>query len=130
MLSKLLLTLFAFLPTSGETRETNDYTFIFDKIDNKVEILVNDSIVYTSGTIDNNPNLGDDYQIYIGNFLTKEEDLVVLRVYNGHEPYQDEEDPHWEIKYVLNQGDEEYDYVWEYADDNAIGLVFEEEYKL
>lgn len=130
MLSKLLVILIPFFSAFNTSKQDNNYTFIFDKIDNKVEILVNDSIVYTSGTIDNNPNLGKDFQIYLGNYLTEDEDRVVLRVYNGHEPYENEEDQHWEIKYVLNQGSEEYDYVWEYADDNTIGLVFEEEYKL
>lgn len=130
MLSKLLIILLPFCLGPNTEDQMNDFTFIFDKIDNKVEILVNDSIVYTSGTIDNNPNLEGDYEIYLGNFLTKAEDIVLIRVYNGHEPYENEKDEHWEIKYVLNEGSAEYDYVWEYGDDNAIGLVFEEEYKL
>ena len=81
--------------------------------------------MYTSGTIDFNPDLTEVYSVYLGNFLTPKKDKVVVRLYNGHEPYENEEDSSWELKYVLLKNEDLVDYVWESENDGRIGVVFE-----
>lgn len=110
--------------------DDRDFTIAFDRIDNLAEIVVNDSLIYSSGAIDFNPDLEGSITVYLGSFLTNKKDKVVIKLYNGHEPYQVQDDSHWELKYVIFRGDEEYETVWEYADDRKIGLVFEEVYYL
>lgn len=123
----ILLFFRLFLPfTHTDLMEPKEHYYIqFERIDNRADILVNDSLVYSSGTIDFNPELNELHSIYLGNFLTSELDKVVVRIYNGHEPYLDEDDKHWEIKYVLLENEDLVDYVWEYEDDGTIGVVFE-----
>lgn len=116
------LLLFFFQPHSSQQEH---YYINFEKIDNRVDILVNDSLMYTSGTIDFNPDLTEVYSVYLGNFLTPKKDKVVVRLYNGHEPYENEEDSSWELKYVLLKNEDLVDYVWESENDGRIGVVFE-----
>ncbi|SNS59215.1 hypothetical protein SAMN05421640_0792 [Ekhidna lutea] len=125
---KILFFLISSFSWDSRSVSNDDYIVIFDRIDNSVEILVNDSIVYQSGIIDNNPFLGDTYKIPLSIYLTEKKDEVIIRLYNGHPPYTEQSDTHWEIKYVIMNGDEQIDYFWDYADDNQVGLVFEEKY--
>ena len=121
---------FAFIMSliNGNLKSEDDHVIIFYRIDNSVEILVNDSIVYESGIIHNNPSLGDTYKIPLGIYLTDAQDEVIIRVNNGVPPNEEQNDTHWEIKYSIFNGDERIDYFWDYSDDNEIGLVFEERY--
>lgn len=108
-----------------------DYTFTFTHIDNKVDILVNDSLVFTSGIIDHNPDLENKFSCQIGPFLTPGKDEVTVRLYNAYEPYNvDQNDKHWEIEFVLHKGQKEIDFMWDSKDDFAQGIVFEEKYYL
>lgn len=105
---------------------TNDYTLKFSRVDNLIEVIVNDSLVYSSGIIDNNPALDGGVAVFLNKYLTPKEDKVIIRLYNGHPPYTEQDDMHWELECQLFKGDEEIEYIWEMADDNQIGLVFEE----
>ncbi|MAE87334.1 MAG: hypothetical protein CMB80_31665 [Flammeovirgaceae bacterium] len=111
--------------------DAEDYVFVFNKIDNKVEILVNDSLIFDSGTVNHNPELEGLYTCNITKYLTSERDVVVVRLYNGFEPYPEEQkDKHWEIEYSLNKDGVEVEQMWNEGDDFKIGLVFEEIYYL
>lgn len=117
---------FIILATLVVDSSTEQHYYIqFEKIDNRADILVNDSLVYTSGTVDFNPDLGEQHLIYLNNFLSEEEDKVVIRVYNGHEPYSEEKDTHWEVRYLILENEKMIEYVWEDGDDGRIGLVHE-----
>ncbi|WP_421872928.1 hypothetical protein [Marinoscillum sp.] len=109
--------------------KTIDYVIAFYRIDNQVDIIVNDSLVYTTGVIDHNPDFKGEFTYYIGNHLTDQEDQVTVRLYNGRPPY-DIKDKHWEIEYVLKKNGKEFDYMWDEGDNNEVGLVFEEKYLL
>lgn len=92
---------------------------------------MNDSLVFTSGIIDHNPNLEDKFSCNISNWLTNGKDEVIIRLYNAYEPYNvDQNDQHWEIEYVLHKGKLEFDFMWDSKDDYRQGLVFEEKYYL
>ncbi|WP_420317644.1 hypothetical protein [Ekhidna sp.] len=109
--------------------QAKDYTFIFEKVDNRVEILVNDSIIYDSGTI-NDPHSFSGKKISIGPYLKHANNKVVVRLYNGYEPYENQIDRSWQIKYALMEGTDEYENYWEKGRDYRVGLVLEEAYYL
>ena len=126
----LLVWWMSLLNTQVSAPET-DCLVSFSKIDNKVTISVNDSLVYDSGTVDFNQQLNNNLSVQLGNYLTKGRDKVIIRLYNGHEPYlKDEEDKHWEIEYQIIKNGVEIDLMWDMGDDNKKGLVFEEKYFL
>ncbi len=104
-----------------------DYLIRFHRIDNKVDIIVNDSLVYTSGVIDSNPDFKGEKTLYLGSYLTNEVDEVVIKVYNGRKPYI-VKDKHWEIEYVIEKKGIEYEYMWDEGNNNEVGLVFEEKH--
>ncbi len=109
----------------------NNYQLEFIQVDNKVEVLVNDSLIYTSNTLDNNPNIEGGLEVNLRPYLTNNRDEVIVKLYNGHEPYnKDEDDKHWEIEYSLWLNQTEYDLMWNEGDDNRTGLVSEEKYYL
>lgn len=123
--------LFVFTFGGTDTTESN-YSITFLKIDNKAELIINDSIIYSSGVIDDNPDLNELYsKIYFGNYLTPARDEVIIRLYNAKKPYKvDQNDKHWEIEYVIYKDEKEFEYMWDSEDDYAQGLVFEEKYYL
>lgn len=111
--------------------EGEKYVFVFNKIDNKVEIIINDSLVYDSGTLNHNPELKGLYNYDISKHLTRERNEVIVRLYNGFAPYpKHQKDKHWEIEYSLFKNGKEYDLMWDVGDDYRTGLVFEEKYYL
>lgn len=106
-------------------------TVSFYRVDNKVDIAVNDAVVYTTGIINNNPNLNGTLSFDISPFLTSNPDTVSIRLYNGVEPYSNlQKDQHWEIEYSLKMNGLELDFMWNEGDDDRKGLVFEETYYL
>ena len=129
IISYLVTLLFNIFPPQ-EPRDISLYLLEFERIDNRVDVLVNDSIVFASGTIDHNPVL-EGYAVFIGDYFDRKkgENEVIIRVYNGHEPYDErEDDAHWMIKFVLKHKDEVVDKIWESNEDNQIGLVNEFQY--
>ncbi len=128
-LSTILLGLIYSLGMIRFTPPKDEYTFAFYKIDNKVNIIINDSLVFTSGEFDQNPDLEGNFTSNITRFLTDEQDEVTIQLYNGFEPYpKDQKDQHWEIEYSLFKNGEEIDLMWNEGDDFKTGLVFEAKY--
>lgn len=126
-----LFQVFSVLIPLREDYSDNNYIISFIKIDNRVEIIVNDSIVFNSGVINHNPNVKEFVGFDLSPVLTPEKDEVIVRLFNGYEPYHEGmEDVHWEIEYEMMKGDKVYDIMWNEADDNRIGQVFEEVYYL
>jgi hypothetical protein len=66
--------------------------------DNQVLVYVNDSLIYDTGTIDRNPTL--DIQIELNDFLTKQENVMVIQLMNSPCP-GDCEGNFWEIDYEI-----------------------------
>lgn len=115
------------LSSPAETKD--DYTFAFYKIDNKVEIIVNDSLIYSTEEMKGNPDLEGKLTYSIGHLLTEGRDEVIVRLYNGYAPYPEEKkDQHWEIEYSILKNGQEYDLMWDEGNDYKTGLVFEEVY--
>lgn len=126
----LIFHLLLWIFPAQDYKET-DYFIEFYKVDNKVDIIVNDSLVYTTGTIDLNPDLKGNMNFYIGAYLTDKKDEVIVRLNNGYEPYDMEQsDKHWEIEYAIKKNGVEYDYMWDADDDYRVGVVFEKKYYL
>ena len=94
-----------------------------------VEIIVNDSLIYSSGEMKGNPDLEGNITYSIGHLLTDNEDVVIVKLYNGYAPYYDfKKDEHWEIDYAIFKNGQEIEQMWDEGDDYRTGLVFEEKY--
>ena len=105
---------------------TSDYLLAINKIDNNVFVYVNDSLIYTSGTIHKSPEV--DFQVDFSQFITDGSETLKVVLFNGVEPYNDQVDARWEISYDLILNGEIVDFVHEYDDDNTIGHAFEMSY--
>lgn len=123
----LLCSLSVIWPSFNVTKD--EYTFAFYRIDNMVEIIVNDSLIYSSGEMKGNPDLEGNITYSIGHLLTDNEDVVIVKLYNGYAPYYDfKKDEHWEIDYAIFKNGQEIEQMWDEGDDYRTGLVFEEKY--
>lgn len=109
---------------------SESYHIEFEKIDNRVEVYVGDSLIYNSGIIRKNPkNLG--IWVDIDDTLLEEySNELTIKLINGMDGSKDGDDLHWEIKFILFKGDDLYEYLWEDADDGRAGVVIEETYVL
>ena len=99
---------------------------IFNKIDNTVNIFINDSMIFTSGLISDNPEL--DLRVDLTPFIIEGSEKLRIELYNGQEPYDDQIDPYWEVRYDLILSDELADFDHAFEKNNAIGLVYTNEY--
>lgn len=72
----------------------------------------------------------ENTEIFLKEFLTEPNNKVVLKLYNGAPPYEDQIDEYWEIKYKLMENDEEIEYYRERNEHARVGLVLEEIYYL
>lgn len=133
MIGTLLLGFMMFFSptiTRGQEKEKAKYFLEFEKIDNKVEVFLGDSLIYNSGLVRSNPKFIIQVNIYESLLQEIGKELTV-RLTNGAPGVRDGDDIHWEVKYFLIKGDEEVlDFVWEEADDGKAGIVFEEKYTL
>lgn len=109
-----------------EGLQDSKYILAFAKVDNTVNVYVNDSLIYTSGFIGHSPEL--DLKVDLGQFIADAEDRIRIELFNGYPPYDDQIDPLWEVRYDLIINGEIVDFIHEYADDNGIGKVYENEY--
>lgn len=128
MILKIVLLLHSIYPTS-HSDQSKDYSFVFDRVDNRVEILVNDSVIYDSGTIID-PSSFYGKKVSLGAYLKYASNKVVVRLYNGAEPYRDQIDQEWQLKYRLLEGETEFEHYREKGKDYKIGLILEEKYYL
>ena len=104
----------------------NGYKLEFDKVDNRIEVMVGDSVIYDSGLIGYKPDFS--LTVPIDESLLEYSKVLKVRLHNGTEGLKEGEDIHWEIRYYLYKGDEIVDSHWREADDGQIGVVFESSY--
>ena len=102
------------------------YLLAISEIDNRVNVLVNDSLIFDSGTIHNSPEV--NFKIDLTPYVITGDEEVKLKLLNGLEPYEPQADAQWEVRYDLIVDGEIVDFVHEYDDDGRIGEVFETTY--
>ncbi|WP_420317638.1 hypothetical protein [Ekhidna sp.] len=117
----------------SEVKETENnsspgYMIAITEVDNSVSVFVEDSLIFTSGTIHSSPKV--DFKVDLTQFVVNGNETVRVELYNGIEPYNPQHDPKWEVRYDLIIDGEIVDFVHEFGDDNAIGKVWETEYNL
>lgn len=122
----IILSAFSSLFTPAQ--DLPDYKFLFEKIDNKAQIFIGDSLVYSSDTIELNPDLA--IEVYIFDYDKRDGDLIVKVFNGGRADVAVLEDTHWEVRYELFKEGQSIDYVWEMSRDleEKLGLVYEKSY--
>lgn len=114
---------------NSEDKASGDYHIEFERIDNRVEVFIGDSLIYNSGIIRRNPkNLG--IWVDIEDPLLEYSKELTIKLINGMDGTRDGDDIHWEIKYAIYQGDDLIYWEWVDADDGKAGVVVEETYIL
>ncbi|WP_144017317.1 hypothetical protein [Ekhidna lutea] len=106
--------------------QSKGYVLAISEIDNSVSVYMEDSLIFTSGTIHSSPEV--DYKIDLTPFVKDGTEELKIELYNGVEPYEPQADPYWEVRYDLIIDGEIVDFVHEFGDDNGIGLVYENTY--
>lgn len=117
-------------PAKEKTEEisANGFVLAITEVDNSVRVFIDDSLVFSSGTIHSSPEV--DFKIELNPFIKDGTEELKVEVYNGVEPYEPQHDPLWEIRYDLIYNGEIVDFIHEFGDDNKIGLVYENVYIL
>lgn len=113
-------------PTSNVS--ANGYILSISEVDNSVNVYVEDSLIFASGTIHSSPEV--DFKIDLSPFVKDGSEKLKIELYNGVEPYEPQVDPLWELRYDLIVNGEIVDFVHEFGDDNGIGKVYENTYIL
>lgn len=108
--------------TESSTQD-GEYKIVFRKIDNRVLVHVDDSLIYDSGTLGGNPDLA--IEIFLTKYVVMGKNEIRIDGYNGVEPYN-QADSHWELVYDIFINDEIVDFVREANDKGDVGKVFEE----
>lgn len=112
-------------PTAQATR---DYHIEFEKIDNRVEVYMGDSLIYDSGIIRKNPKLA--IWVDIDDSLLDYSKELTIKLINGMEGVRDGDDIHWEVEYYVFQGEEVLYWEWLDSDDGKAGVVLVNKYTL
>lgn len=131
MLSTVLLSLvlnFSLTPPESVAQTNGSYRIVFEKIDNRVEVFIGDSLIYNSGIVRQNPKM--ELWVNIDDSLLEYSNQLTIKLINGAEGTPDGVDIHWEIKFYIYKGDELIEWDWNDADDGKAGVVFEETYTL
>lgn len=113
-------------PSSKSEKTDANYIVALSKIDNNVNIYVNDSLIFKSGTIHDSPEV--DFEVDFSAYINDGSETLKIELWNGVEPYNEQIDPLWEVMYDLIIDGEIVDFIHEYGDDNAIGVVYENTY--
>ena len=125
---KLLLNILLLANLTTQTGKSDaEFSIVFEKVDNQVEIYAGKELLYTSGLIGNNPELNLSYTFKLSDIKGSE---ITIKLKNGVTEDGNESDRHWEIMYELFKNNEPVDYQWESADDYKTGIVFEKTYDL
>ena len=113
-----------------ETLTTDDDSFymIFSKIDNRVVVQMDDSVIYDSKTIGGNPDL--NLRVDLMDFYNLGMYSLKVDLYNGVEPYDPQMDSDWRIVYDIYRGTELIEFIAESGSDGRVGLVFSETHSL
>lgn len=112
--------------TEEAPTQTTGYFLAISKVDNAVKVFVNDSLIFDSGTIHESPEV--DFELNLTPLIVDGSETVKIELWNGVEPYHEQADPLWELRYDLIKDGEIIDFIHEFGDDNAIGLVYENSY--
>jgi len=104
------------------------YHLEFDKIDNRVEVFLGDSLIFNSGI--NRGNRPVQMRVDIPNSLLDYSKELTVKLINAMEGVPPGVDIHWEIRYYLIKGGNLIDSKWTDADDGRVGVVFEKKYIL
>ena len=119
-------------PTKKRTPRPVDIglgTYIaFYNIDNEAKVMVNDSLIFNSGMINNNPSLVLD--IGLEEYLKSGNNIVRVEIYNDdcstchHNP--------WEVRYEFIENYQVIDYVNDgsFEESTSGGLKFEKVYEI
>ena len=127
VLSIVLAYLASLLPLNE--KPSASYSIEFEKIDNRAEVYLGDSLIYNSGIVRQNPDMLIRINIE-SNLIKKGNKNLTVKLINGLDGAKQGDDIHWEIKYFLLKGDEVVDFIWFDGDDGQVGVVFEETYNL
>ena len=111
---------------SKDQTSNQKYLLSISEVDNSVKVYVEDSLIFSSGTIHSSPEV--DFQIDFAQYITDESETLKIELYNGVEPFEPQVDPLWEIRFDLVINGEIVDFVHEFGDDNGIGKVYEISY--
>lgn len=109
-----------------EKGKTAKYLLSISEVDNSVNVYVEDSLIFASGTIHSSPEV--DFSIDFTDFIKDGSETLKIELFNGVEPFEPQVDPLWEIRYDLLINGEIVDFVHEFGDDNTIGKAFEIQY--
>ena len=112
-------------PKSGQSDA--QFSIVFEKVDNQVEVYAGEKLLYTSGIISNNPEVDLSYSFSQSDITGSE---ITIKVKNGMTDDANESDRHWEVMYELFKNNQPVDYQWESGDDYKLGVVFEKTYNL
>ncbi len=126
-IAEIFLTSFIF--QKPEANRGGDYHIEFEKIDNRVEVYMGDSLIYDSGIIRKNPK---NLQIWvdIDDSLLEYSNELTIKLFNAMEGVPDGADIHWEVKYSIFEGEEVIYWEWYDSNDGKSGIVMEETYIL
>lgn len=97
-------------------------------IDNRVKIMVDDSVCFDSKTVHDSPEV--NASINLTPLITHQSKNITIELYNGEEPYNDQIDPLWEVRYEYIVDGEVLDFVHDHSNDNALGIVFSKTYSI
>ncbi len=114
---------------TADKKRNGDYHIEFEKIDNRVEVYMGDSLIYDSGIIRKNPK---NMQIWvdIDDSLLEYSNELTIKLFNAMEGVPDGADIHWEVKYSIFEGEEVIYWEWYDSNDGKSGIVLEETYIL
>lgn len=107
---------------SNLAEQQKGHHITFYKIDNRVKVYVNDTVVYNSKVYDGNPDLKLD--VDIEKHLKIGFNRLRVELYNGYEENDFKADRNWEIRYEIFNDEESVDYMHELSKDGAEGLAF------
>lgn len=108
------------------TFQQPDYILEFSKVDNRINVYINDKLYYEGKEIDGNPELGLEVSLNAG--LQKGNNTIKVDVFNGSSLTPYIEDKHWEIRYELMVDGESFEFVHEWGNDGVKGLAHSSEF--
>ncbi|MEQ8882298.1 MAG: hypothetical protein RLO17_04395 [Cyclobacteriaceae bacterium] len=101
----------------------NEYYVLFRKIDNRVNIYMEDSLIYQSKLIDGNPE-DLNLKVDISEHLRQGPNKLRVELINGSGEGFFEKDSYWEIFYEIFKNEDPIDYMSEKSSNGTTGLVF------
>ncbi|MEO1256049.1 MAG: hypothetical protein AAFY41_14360 [Bacteroidota bacterium] len=114
--------------SSSSTQTNSENKVVFNKINNKVKVYVDDSLIYESETYLAKYEVQNS--VDISPYIINGSEVLKIELYNGTEPYEELDDPKWEIMFDVILDGEVVDFVSESIRENKVGKVYEMTYKV